>query len=331
MKVRRLIAALAVAFVPGVLRAQGGTIDSQCRNTTPAQRITQDACQKAVDLFTFMAPQLGAGLTGGNAISGEHSVIGRAGHTSLGLRFNVVQARLPQIDDITPAVTGAVASDYEIKDQAIPIPTIDAALGLFRGVPIGGSYAFGADLLLNLAILPSMTAGDLEIDVKGNSVKLGIGGRVSLVTESVLTPGITFTYIRRDLPAVSVMSSPGADEIDIDDFQVKTSAWRGVVGKNIGFVSISGGFGQDTYETSTVAEVRITRLGITTSAGPIVAVQKLKRDNAFGSLALNFGLLSIVGEGGRASGGSLRTFNTFGSDRADDPMTYGSLGLRFRF
>ncbi|MBC7895636.1 MAG: hypothetical protein H7066_09485 [Cytophagaceae bacterium] len=198
-------------------------------------------------------------------------------------------------------------------------------------MPIGGSYAFGVDALLNLSILPSMTVGDLEVSVPDGPVKLGVGARVSLVTESVLTPGISFTWLKRDLPHIAVKGTPGSDEIDIDDFQVKTTAWRGVIGKNFGFLSISGGFGQDTYKTSTLANVRVTRLGLTTSAGPIVATQKLTRDNAFGSLALNFGLLSIVGEGGRASGGDLKTYNTFGTDRADDPLTYGSLGLRFRF
>ncbi|MBC7895637.1 MAG: hypothetical protein H7066_09490 [Cytophagaceae bacterium] len=112
MTVRRLVAgSVAFALVHGVAQAQGGTVDPQCRSGTLAERVTQDVCQKAIDLFTFMVPQLGGGLTGGNAISGEHSVIGRPGHTSLGIRFNVVQARLPQIDDITPAITGAVASD----------------------------------------------------------------------------------------------------------------------------------------------------------------------------------------------------------------------------
>lgn len=332
MTVRRLIAgSVACLLIHGVAQAQGGTIDPQCRGGTVTERITQDACQKAIDIFTFMVPQLGVGLTGGNAISGEHSVIGRSGHSSLGIRFNVVQARLPQIDDVTLAIGGAAASDYDVKDQPIPIPTIDAAVGLFRGMPIGGSYAFGVDALLNLSILPSMTVGDVEISVPDGPLKLGIGARISIVTESVLTPGISFTWLRRELPHVAVKGSPGGDEIDIDDFQVKTTAWRGVIGKNFGVLSISGGFGQDRYESSTIATVKVTRLGVTTTAGPIIAVQKLTRDNAFGALALNFGLLSIVVEGGRASGGDLKTYNTFGSDRADDKLTYGSLGLRFRF
>ncbi|MCC6319193.1 MAG: hypothetical protein IT361_16085 [Gemmatimonadaceae bacterium] len=331
---RRHIAAalIGTALLPrGNATAQGGTIDSQCRATTVAERTTQDACQKAIDLFLFMAPQLGGALTGGNAISGEHSVIGRGGHSSVGIRFNVVNARLPLVDDVSPAITGAVASDYAIKEQVIPVPTIDAAVGIFRGVPIGGSYAFGLDGLLNVAVVPSLSAGDFEVSLPDGPVRLGIGARVSLVSESVLTPGISFSFLRRDLPHLAVKGSPGADEIEIDDFQVRTSAWRGVIGKSLGVVVLTGGFGQDRYRTSTIAQVRVTRGGVTTSASRIVATQTMRRDNAFGSVALDLGAFALVAEGGRASGGRVATYNTFAGKRADDPLTYGSAGFRFRF
>ncbi|MGQ0646234.1 MAG: hypothetical protein ACT4P7_01615 [Gemmatimonadaceae bacterium] len=324
-------ASVLLALCTSDARSQGGTIDPQCRAGTVNERVTQDACQKALDLFTFLAPQLGTALAGGNAVSGEHSTLNGPGRFSIGLRANAAGARLPQIDERTPAVTGAVASDYRIEDQIVPVPTIDAAVGIFRGIPIGGTQAFGLDALLNLAYIPELSEGDIDVTLPSGSLKLGFGGRVSIMRESIITPGISVTYLRRDLPAVTVTGSPGSDELAVENFQVKTSAWRGVIGKNFGPIVLLGGIGQDTYETSALVEVRVTRGGITSTAGPIAAVQRVRRDNVFGSMALNIAMLSIVGEVGRASGGTLTTLNTFSGDRADDELDYASFGLRFRW
>lgn len=321
---------LALVTLASAGHAQGGSIDPQCKAGTPAQRITQDACQKALDLFTYMTPQLGTGLTGGSAISGEHSTLG-PGHTSIGIRVNAVQARLPDVEAATIAITGATATNFVQKDQVLPVPTVDAAIGLFRGVPVGGAMAFGVDALLNLSILPSVSTNELEVTLPDGSVKVGLGARVSLIAEGAFSPGIMFSYLRRDLPRISLKATPGSDEITVDDFQVKTSAWRGVIGKSFGPLALSAGFGQDTYQTSALAAVSVTRLGVTTTATQLAATQEVVRDNAFGSVSLHFGFFSLVAEGGRASGGKLTTFNTVGAGRADDPLTYGSAGLRFRF
>ena len=50
MRSRMYLALAAMAAVPATLSAQANS----CANT-----VTQDACQKAVDLYQYMAPQLG--------------------------------------------------------------------------------------------------------------------------------------------------------------------------------------------------------------------------------------------------------------------------------
>src|SRR4029078_10048347 len=64
MKSRLFVLFAAVAFTATSLSAQQDT--GLCPGTTSAQRITQDACQKAVDLFKYTAPQLGTAIAGGN-------------------------------------------------------------------------------------------------------------------------------------------------------------------------------------------------------------------------------------------------------------------------
>jgi hypothetical protein len=65
MKGRLIVAgALAAAVLPALpaaARAQGPECSGQ--NT-----VVQDACQKAVDMFQFLAPQLGTSIAGGAAI-----------------------------------------------------------------------------------------------------------------------------------------------------------------------------------------------------------------------------------------------------------------------
>ncbi len=322
---------LAVLGTAPAVPAQGATIDPQCRAVTPLERASQDACQKAIDLFTYLAPQLAGAISGGNAVSGEHSSRGGPGHFSIGFRANAVRGRLPDVDSRTPALTGAVASDYPVNDQYIPVPAIDAALGLFPGLEIGGTRTLAVDGLLNVAYIPEISEGDLSITLPDGSLKLGFGARLAITEETSFSPGISVTWIQRDLPRMDLVATPGSDQLNIDDFLAKTTSWRGVIGKNFGVLGLTAGFGQDDYKISALANVRVVRTGITYSAGPIAVVQRLKRDNAFASAALRFPVFSLVGEYGRVSGGKLDTFNTFGSSRADDALEYASIAIRLRF
>src|ERR1700682_6533110 len=119
MKAGLFVLFAAVAFGATLVEAQG--VDTQrCPPGTvnglgvPDQtRASQDACQKAIDLFKYMAPQLGVSITGGNATLGQGSSLGGLGHFSIGLRVNAVQGSLPQVQNVTPAVTGATSSRYD--------------------------------------------------------------------------------------------------------------------------------------------------------------------------------------------------------------------------
>ncbi|MBL8958772.1 MAG: hypothetical protein JNJ98_02885 [Gemmatimonadetes bacterium] len=314
-----------------LLEAQGATIDTQCRGATATQRASQDACQKALDLFQYMAPQLAGAITGGNAALGEHSSRGGAGRFSVGVRVNAVRGRLPNVEAITPSINGAVVSDYTPKEQLLPVPVVDAALGVFPGVYIGGTQALAVDALLNLAYLPSVNETDVQLSLPDGSVKVGFGARVSVVQETSFSPGISVTWLQRNLPRLDLVATPGSDQLNVNDFLAKTTAWRAVIGKNLGFLALSAGFGQDETEVSAVADVRVVRSGVTYSAGPIAAIQSLTRDNAFGSVALRLPVFSLIGEYGRVSGGQIATYNTFGTTRADDALEYASVGIRLRF
>src|SRR5215831_258753 len=90
-------AALMVSLVGAPLVASAQGIDTRCPGGSLSEQTTQDACQKAVDIFAFMTPQLGIGLVGGNATLGATSALGGLGKFSVGVRGNATQGRVPQV------------------------------------------------------------------------------------------------------------------------------------------------------------------------------------------------------------------------------------------
>jgi len=277
-----------------------------------------------------MAPQLGLALTGGNATLGQGGNLGGPGHFSIGLRGNVFSGDLPQVNDFpTASPTGRVqrtgAQALPAKTQIVGLPTADAALGIFRGLPLGLTNVGGIDLLVSATYVPSIgDAGD-DIQIKPErNLQLGWGARIGLLQESLLVPGVSFTYLKRDLPTTTMTGSGSGVGIDIADAKVKTSAFRLVASKNLVMFGLAAGVGQDRYSESALVS------GTTgTFVSPQVAFdQKLTRTNYFLDASLNLPIFKLIGEVGQVTGGTVDTYNEFTTGRADKSRTYGSLGFR---
>jgi hypothetical protein len=231
MKGRLLVSFAALALAATSASAQ---VDTQrCPPGTvsglgiPDQaRASQDACQKSIDLFKYMAPQLGTSITGGNATLGQGSSLGGLGHFSIGIRVNGVQGSLPQIQNVTPSVTGAQSTEFDTKTQIIPMPTADLAIGIFKGIPLALTNVGGVDLLVSAAYLPEFDGDGVSVKVPDGSLKIGYGARVGILQESLLVPGISVSYLRRDLPTVNIAATSNNDSLLVDNLSLKTNAWR---------------------------------------------------------------------------------------------------------
>src|ERR1051326_4043499 len=86
-------------------------------------RVAQDACQKAIDLFHYVAPELGAILAGGSATQAFTGSVGGIGHFSVGIRGNGMNGSLPDVDRVVPSASGAQQSTYTITGAALGLPT----------------------------------------------------------------------------------------------------------------------------------------------------------------------------------------------------------------
>ena len=291
-----------------------------------AAGLTQDACQKAVDVFQYMVPQLGTAITGGNATLGQSGSLRGLGHFSLGIRLNAVRGSLPQVDDpaAQPVITGARATAYKTENVPIPMPTADAAIGLFRGFPLGVTNVGGVDLLVSASYIPTVSEDDITID-PDSPLKFGYGIRVSALQESLISPGVSVTWLKRDLPVLSLTGTSGPSTLRVTDLSEKTTAWRIVASKSLVLFGLAAGYGQDRYESSASANATVSGLNSST----ISVAQTMTRNNMFADLSFNVALLKFVIEIGQVSGGKApATTNTFPSKGIVDSRLYGSAGLR---
>jgi hypothetical protein len=305
-------------------------------------RATQDACQMAVDVFQLMAPQLGLALTGGNATLGRGSALGGPGHFSVGIRANFFQGDLPAVDGFpTPSVNGRVqrttANALPVDKQIVGLPTADAAVGIFGGVPLGLTNVGGIDLLVSATYVPSVGDSGSAIQIKpDHNLQFGYGVRVGLLQESIVVPGVSFTYLKRDLPKTTMIGTSSNLDVNITDASVNTSAFRIVASKSLLMFGVAAGIGQDRYNESANAQGTVKNVKVGAATGSftsdvVLMEEKMTRTNYFLDLSLNMPIFKIIGEVGRASGGTASTYNAFETGSADEARTYGSLGFRLGF
>ena len=322
MKGRIVLAAGLLALATAPAAAQS----TACPAGTAEQMATQDACQKAIDLFQYMAPQLGTVIVGGNPTLGQGGTLGGLGHFTVGIRANAIHGSLPNVEEHDPSVTGAQVTNYEPKAQFLGLPAVDAAIGIFPGIPLGLTSVGGIDLLLSAWYIPEYSGDGIEVTADDGSLKIGYGARIGLLQESLVVPGVSATWMKRDLPVMSIAANAGAGQLQVNSLDVQTTSWRIVASKSLIMFGLAAGYGRDTYESS--GSVAATAGGFTANAD---VSQNITRTNLFANVSANILLLKIVGEIGQVSGGDITTFNQFGDKPADASRLYGSVGLRFGF
>lgn len=320
------VASVAFAGSATVAAAQSGTTCPAGAGPASPATITQDACQKTLDLFRFIAPQLGTAIAGGNATLGQGGTLGGLGKFTVGLRLNVVDGSLPQLDN-APVATGREATEFVTERAPVPMPIADLALGVFKGIPLGVTNVGGIDALVNLAYLPEYAGADVKVTVSDGSVKLGYGVRLGIVQESIVVPGVSVTYMKRDLPKVTIIANADQATFNINELDLQTTAWRVTANKKFLVFGAAIGAGQDRYESSATAQGEYA--GFTSEE--VRLDQKLTRTNYFANLSLNLPVFKLIGEIGQVSGGDVQTFNTFKDHPADESLLYYSAGFRLSF
>jgi hypothetical protein len=335
-----IAAGFSLASAP-VARAQnGGLAAPVCTSNGSAQQnVAQDACQQGYDVFQFMGPQLGAAIVGGSHVLGSNSTLGGLGHFSVGLRGNAFRGQLPDVSQFSQRTSGASpARQLPTEGQFLGLPAADLAIGIFGGLPLALTNVGGVDLLLSATYVPTINE-EVSITPDGN-LQFGYGARIGLLSESLIVPGVSLTYLKRDLPNTTIAggtsytstaTGPTTFDFAISDATVKTSGWRLVASKSLLLFGLGAGVGQDKYEMS--ADIRGTVSGtlpvpFTQTISIPDTKQSMTRTNYFANASMSLLLLKLTAEVGQVSGGTVNTFNTFESGRADKSLTYFSVGAR---
>ena len=328
MNVRTIVAGAVLAM--GAVRA-----DAQCASSNPVP--AQDACQKAVDLFNFFTPQLATALAGGSHTLGQGGALAGLGHVAVDLRVTGVQGTLPKVAGVGLSTSGATATTFAGENKYVPMLTADAAIGIWRGYSLGVTHVGGIDALVSATYLQAFNGGDVQVKLSGDKLKFGYGVRLGLLEESLLAPGVSVSYLKRDLPVFSVSgsstvtaggaSAPGT--LAINGFTLKTSSWRLTASKNLLFLGLSAGFGGDKYDaSSTIIGTVNAPAPVGTQTGTASPTLSMTRTNYFVGLSLDVLIAKLVAEAGQVTGGSLPAgLNNFGS-APDKSRSYLTVGLR---
>lgn len=328
---------LACLASAGTAQAQGGGASAHPSCAGPAA----DACQQAVDFFGYMAPQLGTAMTGGNTTLAQGGSLGglRFGlipRFALGVRVNAVQGNAPDYDPTFAPLAGAnapppAATQLTTSNAIVPMPAIDLALGVFKGVPLALSNVGGVDLLLSATYVPNYGGDQDDFRIKpDNNLAIGYGIRVGLLQESLVVPGVGFSYMTRKTPKTTlevVQSGATSASATISDLELKSNAWRLTLSKSLLLFGVAAGVGQDTYDASTSITATASSGVTSATVGPLSVESKVTRTNYFADLSMNLLLVKLVGTVGMVSGGDIMTYNSY-DNAADKSRLFGSVGVR---
>jgi len=325
---RRMSALVGVAgVVLAGTQIQAQQVDPGCARSFGA---VADACQKTVDLFQLMAPQLATAVTAGNATLGESGTLGGLGHFTIEVRGNVVRGAVPFINTATLATVGAGQTNFKTSTVAIPAAFVDGGVGIFRGFGVGLTHVGGIDALGSAFYAPNYTGHGIAVR-PGRGIELGYGARLGIVEETALTPAISATWMERDLPTTRITGvDDNGDSLKVSNLSVKTSAWRAVIGKHFFIVGLAAGVGQDHEKSSTDITASGGILGITTASALASPRQSLTRTNYFGDLSFDPPLLHVIVEVGGVTARQIATYNTYSGVHAGDALLYGSVGVRLK-
>jgi hypothetical protein len=325
------VAALGISVSSAGLQAQS----AQCANSPTT---LQDGCQKTIDLFNFLAPQLASAVAGGNAVLGQGGSLGGLGHFTIGVQANVVKGDIPKFNQFQVSTTGSQATDFNASNFPVPMPSAILGVGIFGGIPLGITRVGGVDGLVSGIYIPSVSSNNISLKPK-NSFQIGYGARLGIVQETPITPAVSVSWMERDLPTTTIsgMDNNG-DTLTVHNLSVKTSAWRLVASKNIFILGLAAGVGEDHYSMSTDVNVGLNQSAYPACQAPgavcsgTVASPKLSitRVNYFGDLSLNFSIFRTVFEVGQVAGKDIPTFNTFAGNVAGYARLYGSVGFLFK-
>lgn len=279
-------------------------------------------CTAAVDATRAFHPVLGGLVSGGNPLLGSGGPLGGPGHFSVTARVNGIGMVLPDLS--YDGSSNAVPAGQKVF---APAPQLEAAIGLYGGLPSGllSLDVIGSAQLLATSVFDDFTVESGARRIGDLAVGLGYGARVGILRETGPLPGVSVSVMRRDIPTISYGSVPDGDEFQYSA-DLHATNLRLVVGKQLAVLGVAGGVGWDKYTGKALIEVRAP--SITQPVADVPVDLSSSRATVFLDLGLNLTVVKIVGEAGYQTGKDEQLTTDFEDFDTDKGRFYGGLGLR---
>ncbi len=315
---------------------QAQTSSPNCTVTPAIVGNPADVCRKAADIFSLVVPQVGVALAGGNSILGEGGTLGGWGKRSVTLRVSAVDGTMPK--NIVPLTLtrGETADDFGAARTPVPMASVDGAVGLFSGIPLGLTNAFGIDALIGVMAISDVSKDRVRVSPSSAKYAISYGVRLGLLQESSLIPGVGVSYLRRKVPTLNVDYTTSNDTLSVRNTSLTANALRLTVSKRLTILGLAAGVGRDEIEGATdvaaVVNEPIAGTQQRVAFGFPTLNEKVTRNTAFVNASLGVLAARLVVEYGRSSAGAARpTLNSFGGHKANEAYNYASAGLTIRF
>ncbi len=322
-----LVGATAAAVV--LVRPLGAQGHPQCAAYTDGDphvgHPAYNLCNAAIDGAAVFTPAVGILVTGGNPMPGSTTGMGGFGRMGVTLRVNATTIVIPD-----PNYDGAASRVGAKPATLAPAPLVEAGFGLVRGLRHG---ELAVDLLGSAELLPTRLVDDVRLDVNARAigsvaVGLGIGARVTALTERGPRPGITISAVHRSLPRMGVGDVLLGDQLSYA-MDLGATEYRAVVGKHAGVWQVALGGGWTDYQGRGDATFRDPSTGAAAPAASFTIHDS--RTTGFVDVGARVGGFNLIGEAGVQQGRDLAQWTTFDGNDPRQPRVYGSLGLRLGF
>jgi hypothetical protein len=355
-------AVLAASLLLGVfhasLAAQQG-LEAHCDAPEVHHLGAYEACVAAAQAVVSAQPALGILIAGGNPTIGTAGPAGlRLGivpRISAGARVNVVAVRLPDIlAEQIPGQAGAITRRF-----GVPAPALggDVSLTLTDGFDLApGIGGLGAVSLLGGATYLPFSLLGVE-GFEREHLAVGIGGRVHVLRESFVAPGVSLSVMHRWMGTVAFGDVCPAGAVPISttavngaqretgtcpgpgnpgEFSFDLTGWSGrlVASKRFLGLGFTAGLGHDRFGSDLDFGFRGDDPLPGASAAPVVRVTDERLDSSRWSVLANLSYTLLVGTIGLEAGWQqgnppIRGFRDLQGDFDPRGGTwFGSLGAR---
>jgi hypothetical protein len=280
-------------------------------------------CDAGIDATRAFHPLAGLLVSGGNPVIGSGSTLGGLGHFSLTARVNAVNLVLPEL-----TYDGSADTVPAGDELWAPAPLVEGAIGIYGGMP-GGLLSI--DLLGSAQLLPTDQIDNLQVDSSARSIGsialgLGYGVRVGVLREKGPLPGVSVSWMRRDIPEISYGDVSSGDEYGYA-VDLHATNLRIVASKRLLLLDLAAGLGWDRYTGD--ATIQFTHL--LTGTQTVDVKLKNSRTMVFANAGLNMGVVKLTGEAGYQGGKDQELSTDFENFDTTKGKFFAGLGLRVGF